>query len=71
MLVLKSLKQNADLGKAILSLLDNIDSSISQETISIILGVPKYKVCKELDKLENQKLVRRATVSKSVYWVKR
>ncbi|MBI4163190.1 MAG: hypothetical protein HY513_05905 [Candidatus Aenigmarchaeota archaeon] len=42
----------------------------SQETISIILGIPKFKVCKRLRKLEKKKLVRQTTVSKSRYWVR-
>lgn len=71
MLNLEKLKQNPeDKEKAILNLLVDIGSPVSQETIAIILNIPKFKVCKELSKLENYKLIRRTTVSKSSYWVR-
>ena len=73
MIDLSRLKQNPneDTDKAILNLLDIVGSPVSQETISVILGVPKFKVCKKLNKLEKHNLIHRSTVSKSSYWVRK
>ena len=73
MINLSKLKQNPneDSEKAILSLLEIVGSPVSQETISVILGIPKFKVCKKLNKLEKHNLIHRSTVSKSSYWVRK
>lgn len=66
--VLENSTARSDSERAILSLLTLSNSPLSSGILSILSGMPIYKVCRILGRLEKFSIVERATVTPTVYW---